>query len=47
MLYSEQFSVFSYQLIEKASVGTQSITSAPKAKMMLYSLPEKRADSHG
>ena len=50
MLYSEQLSVISRQLMQKTSVGTQSIASAPKARTMLSgtndSLEERKGDSH-
>jgi hypothetical protein len=51
---SRQFSVHSLQLMQKASVGTQSIASAPKTKTtspffrdMSDSPKIGRADSHG
>jgi hypothetical protein len=51
MPYSSQFSVDSYQLMQKTAVGTQSIASAPKAKIsfrgMSASAKIERVDSHG
>jgi hypothetical protein len=51
MLYSEQLSVDSCQLMQKTAVGSQSIVSAPKAKIsfrgMSASAKIERVDSHG
>jgi hypothetical protein len=50
MPYSEQFTVNSYPLMQKTAVGTQSIASAPKAKIafkgMSASAKIERVDSH-